>query len=423
MLKHPDISKYVTIVTDPTRDIPVFVTAIREAQATNVVTGEQFVITPTSFARVRVIGPHQQYYLLARDAQFLLVNRLDVEDSDEHEASDFEAAGISSGALVLTDIEAPKPEPRTSTSYNRRLDEWESDPAACTLQPMVIPKIARAGEMTMLSGKWRDGKSTLMTWICAELSRGGNIFGEAVEATTSHWISFEEHPALVITRFRESKPDATRIHYLDGLMVPPERTLAEFKQLLRETPARIVIVDSLSRLCMRGGDIVSENDNAAWVRVLDDLQRAVRDAGVALVFLHHLSKAGDSRGGTAVPAAMDCAITMRPVSRAPRARKLELRGRTIMDDLTVEKAVEGNRFCMVLRDEQDSPGLIRKICTLVLASEKPSGASVIESLGVQKQKGLAIIKDLVKRGVLLRHGRGATAYLSAGPNFREVLPD
>lgn len=423
MFKHPDISKYVTLVSDPTPDIPVFVNAIREAQATNIVTGEKFIITPKSFARVRVIGPHKQYYLLTRDAQFLLVNRLDVEDSDEPDASGFEADGIVSGALLPTDIEAPKPEPRTSASYNRRLDEWYNDSAACTLPPLVIPKIARAGEMTMLSGKWREGKSTLMTWICAELSRGGNIFGEAVQPTISHWISFEEQPALVITRFRESEADATRIHYLDGLMVPPERTLMEFKQLLRTTPAKVVIVDSLSRLYMRGGDIVSENDNAAWVRVLDDLQRTVREAGVALVFLHHLSKAGDSRGGTAIPASMDCAITMRPVSRSPRARKLELRGRTIMDDVTVEKAAEENRYSMVDLAKDDTTGLVRRVCKLVAETTKPSAAQIIETLGVQRQKALRIIKDLIASEVLLRHGRGSAAYLSAGPKFREVVPD
>ena len=421
--KHPDISTYVTLVPNPTRDVPAFVTAIREAQATNIVTGEKIAITPASFARVRVIGEHLQYYLLTRDAQFMLVNRLDVEDSDEHLKSGFEPAENASGALVQIDIAAPAPEQRTVPSYNRRLDAWDNDPSACTLLPMVIPKIARAGEMTMLSGKWRDGKSTLMTWICAELSRGGTIFGEAVEPTTSHWISFEEHPALVITRFRESKPDATRIHYLDGLLVPPERTLVEFKQLLRTTPAKVVIVDSLSRLYMRGGDIVSENDNASWVRVLDDLQRTVRDAGVALVFLHHLSKAGDSRGGTAVPASMDCAITMRPVTRAPRARKLELRGRTIMDDVTVERAVEENRFTMVEREDKRALDLGKRICELVLANDKPSGASIISELGVQKQVALAMIKDLVRRDVLQRRGRGAGAYLSAGSSIHDVLPD
>lgn len=399
----------------------MFVTALREAQATDIVTGERFKVDPKTLVRVRVIGPHKQYYLLAHGEQYLLINRMDVEDADAPESSAHGDSDVDA-ASKLPELAAPKPVPPMSTSYTRRLDAWYKDAVACMLPPMAIPKIARAGEMTMLSGKWRDGKSTFMTWVCAELSRGGNILGETVAPTSCHWISFEEAPALVIARFRDSNPDPSRVDYTDGLMISPERTVAEFKQLLRTTSAKVVVVDSLSRLYMRGGDIVAENDNASWVRVLDDLQRTVRETGVALVFLHHLSKAGDSRGGTAIPASMDSAITMRPVSRAPRARKLELRGRTIMDEVTVERATDENRFSLVEREDDDELGLVKRICELVATTEKPSGISIIETLGVQKQKGLAIVKDLVARGVLLRHGRGPATYLSAGPKFHEVMP-
>ncbi len=368
-----------------------------------------------------MIGEHDQFYVLSRDGQFLLVNRLDVESADERELSYEEATGLVPIDIPASEWEAPAPVKQTRISYNRRLDEWYNDPDASSLQPMIIPKIARAGEITMLSGKWRDGKSSLMTWIVSELSRGGSILGESVEATTCHWVSFEEIPPLVISRFRASNPDPTRIHYLDGLMISPERTLTEFNDLLRTTEAKVVIVDSLSRLYMRGGEIISENDNAAWVRVLDELQRTVRETGVALVFLHHLSKQGDSRGGTAIPASMDCAVTMKPVSRTPRARKLEIRGRTIMDEVTIEKAISTNSFSIVTVDRKEPAELERRICEAVSASAKLSGSSVIHAVGAQKQLVLRAIRDLVAREVLVRVGRGASTYLEAGPNFATLI--
>jgi RecA-family ATPase len=399
----------------------LFVRALRECQATDVTSGESLKISSENFKRVLFVGHLDQYVFVHFDGRLVRVNRLDVEDADLPEEPD---PGPDAGdddllceASSLPLTAAPKPVSARQAGHTRTLAEWFADEDACTLPPMIVPKIARQGEMTMLSGRWREGKSTFMTWICAELSRGGEVFGELVEPTSSHWISFEEAPALVLTRFKSAERDDLKVSYTDGLAISPNDTLAEVKRLIKTSAAKLIVIDSLSRLAMRGGDIENENDNASWIRLLDELQCTVRDAGVAVVFLHHLSKNGDARGATAIPAAMDCAISMRSVSGAPQRRKLELRGRTIVEELMTEESESETKYVSVLSLASKPDALGQRICERVTTQTRPTAQSIVDDLGVQKQRVLREINALVERGVLLREKSGRTTWLSRGPNF------
>jgi hypothetical protein len=161
------------------------------------------------------------------------------------------------------------------------------------------------GMTTMLSGDPSAGKSYICLAAAAELSRGKLLDGRHVEPATTLYLTHENPlPEVMRPRFDLFDGDPTRLKVLKGhhVMVGGEAvslplTLADvgtLGQALRETGARLIVVDPVQSYLGANVDINRTNETRPILDGLADLADRCRCANM---IVRHLTKVG---GGKAI---------------------------------------------------------------------------------------------------------------------------
>lgn len=277
----------------------------------------------------------------------------------------------------------------------------------------VIPSLAYEDSTTLLSAREKCGKSTLVGQACAALSVGGEFFGKKLERSSSLWYAVDEPLGDTVRRFQKYGADP------DAITIQTERPSAE--DLLSEigqSGARLVVVDTLSRLWR--GRIESANNNDQVAEFVWPYIEAARETGVALVLLYHTSKAGrEYRGGVELGAAVDIPLTLRRQgqkysadaddgfdadydddSRDDGRRLLSGQGRNI--DVRLRLGFDGERYVPA-----DSPTPLRSRILAELEHEAASATALAEILTTRKDRVLAEIRDLRTEGMIEPRGIGS----------------
>ena len=181
----------------------------------------------------------------------------------------------------------------------------------------VWDRLLTKGTATLLSAREKTGKTTLLGMLLRETARseGGELLGIPVHPVRTLVVS-EEGPLLwSVRRDDDHLPD-------DLLVISRPRdcpnTLLEWDEfckhlalLIEREGVGLVMIDTWSHFV----PVDSENDNAQVARAARSLGRLC-SAGAAVLVVHHMSKQGGSRGGTALPAAVDTTLEMkRPATR------------------------------------------------------------------------------------------------------------
>lgn len=155
--------------------------------------------------------------------------------------------------------------------------------------------IAR-GAVTLLTGLWKAGKSTLVGYILRDLYRGGGLVESATEAPT---LVVSEEPEDVWSRRRDELKLSDRIHLLrrSTFAKPDAATWNTMIQLIQneieERGICLVVFDTLASLW----PLDDENKAGEMMSVLTPL-RDLTEAGAAVLLMHHPRK-GDGSQGTA----------------------------------------------------------------------------------------------------------------------------
>jgi hypothetical protein len=163
------------------------------------------------------------------------------------------------------------------------------------------------GAVTLLTSRWKAGKTTLLSVLLARLASSGNLAGRAVSAARAVVVS-EESPQLWVERGR-------RLGFAGhlGFVCRPFRgkpTADQWEALIDRLAAdaeaepggpTLIVIDPLATV-LPGSD---ENAAASMLAALAPLRRLTA-AGAAVLLLHHPRKAdGTPRGSGALPGFAD----------------------------------------------------------------------------------------------------------------------
>ncbi len=149
---------------------------------------------------------------------------------------------------------------------------------------------------------------------------GGQLLGLPVHPVRTLLISEESAGQWCSRRDDDGLPEdllvVTRRHAPPGDLAGWDQMCDSIIDLADEHGVELVVIDTWAHW----NPTESENDNAQVARAARSIGRIAEAAGVAVLLVHHMSKAGGSRGGTALPASVDTIIEMkRPGSRGLEA--------------------------------------------------------------------------------------------------------
>ncbi len=184
-----------------------------------------------------------------------------------------------------------------------KLSELLTDDFVMRPPPPVVPRIAWSGRSTLLAAREKSGKSTLVSYIAARVSRGEDFLGEPCEKGDVLLVGLEEFIGDVARRLKSFGADPERIYIMDSFLGEPDQRIEEIRAAVEKLHPLLTIVDSL--VAYAHGSGIDEND-AAMVGLVQPLTDLAHQTSSALVVVHHASKmTGRARGSTAITGAAD----------------------------------------------------------------------------------------------------------------------
>jgi hypothetical protein len=199
------------------------------------------------------------------------------------------------------------------------------------------------GSVSLLTSRWKTGKTTLLSVLLSRLRTGGSLAGLETAAAPALVVS-EESPILWVERGRKT-PFGPDVRWLcRPFVAKPSREewfgLVHHLEQLTTGARTLIVIDPLA-MVLPGYD---ENNAGAIIDSLAPLYR-LATAGHAVLLLHHPRKGRtlEPRGSGAITGMVDILIEMdaaRNEAEQPNRRWLRARGR--VDGVVRERLIELN---------------------------------------------------------------------------------
>jgi hypothetical protein len=219
--------------------------------------------------------------------------------------------------------------------------------AAAGPQPWLWQGYLAPGAVTLLTGQWKTGKTTLASVLLARLKTGGELAGQALaagqavvvsEELPEHWhrrsqhLDFGDHVGWFCQPFTaRPKPDEWR-NFIEGIALL--RDQREFS---------LVLIDPLAAFFPSR----AENNAGCMLDALAPLRQLTR-RGLSVMVLHHPGKGEPAigqmaRGSGALSACADILLEMRMCPRAPEDdRRRWIQGLSRFPETPTQKIIELN---------------------------------------------------------------------------------
>jgi hypothetical protein len=199
------------------------------------------------------------------------------------------------------------------------------------------------GAVTLLTSRWKAGKTTLLSVLLAKLSAGGELAGEPVAAGRVAVVS-EEAPGLWVERGQRLGYGPHFRWVCRPFVGPPTPAQwAELVALLAADRSDLVVIDPLAPVLPRS----VENNASGLLATLGELYR-LTDGGSAVLLLHHPRKGGPAdelspRGSGALPGFVDVEVKLdRVPGSAVGDRRRRLRAASRYRATPAERRLELN---------------------------------------------------------------------------------
>ncbi len=320
----------------------------------------------------------------------------------------FGRAQAQSAALSFSRREVGQP---VQLSTARSLGEWlENEEILCPPRS-VVPSLVVQGRVTLLSGREKIGKSTLVAGAVASVSAGKPVFGEATAwPLRVLWYALDEHATDTVRRFEKLGADSSQV-FINDQPRTVDQLLAALKCDISAIPGvELVVVDTLSRVFAASG--VDPNSSREVEPAISRLVDYFHRRDVACILLYHTGKGGrEYRGSTAIGATVDDILTLRR------------RGQTEEDDFDDEISDDGRR--LLAQDGRNLRGRLHLVCKNGLYGlydhQEPARERILEALrhhgsaasrsalcklaGGRKKDALRTIEELIADGSIRLSGR------------------
>jgi molybdopterin-guanine dinucleotide biosynthesis protein len=285
----------------------------------------------------------------------------------------------------------------------RTVEELAADPNLEGGIKWLIDDLIPMEALTVVCGIGKAGKTTLLTRIAAAVIGDDTFIERSVVGGPVLWIDLEQQISLTLDGLTSAGAinGKHQVHVYAGATA----SVSKIKASVLETGAKLVVIDSLSKLFL----FRDENDASEVTKALVPLIDLCRTTGAAVVAIHHERKREGSngksiRGSGAILAALDVAIMVRPEGG-------EKENRRSLEFISRYPAIHGRSLSVRLTDNgyealgdrqsvrQDE--ILKAIAESVLTAEEIGGL-----LGVTRQALLPSLTRAVTAGSLTRTGTG-----------------
>ena len=227
------------------------------------------------------------------------------------------------------------------------------DPEARTSPAPVAGRLAWEELVTLLAGREKTGKSTLLRFAVARVTNGRRIWTHEPTAAGPRDVVYwaEERPEDVARDLNRMGADLDRVYVRDMRLVARDRFSALRHDLDRTVPA-LLIIDTLATLTDRMD--LDPGSSSDWSKVMNRVGALAQESEVAVVLTHHARKSdGEYRDSTAIGGGVDCLLQMRRDDQESKAvRKVSALSRSSIDarDFKYELVESGERPSLDLLD-------------------------------------------------------------------------
>ena len=248
----------------------------------------------------------------------------------------------------------------------KEMAEWKKN-------EWVIEGLLKKGQVLLLTGNPKVGKSFIALRAAAAVSSGDNFFGrEAVEGKVLYLaaeraLSLEDRGNAIIESNIPFNTDNIEV-YPKPVAFLDERELSEFIKEAGDTD--LIIIDTLRR-CFAGGRENDNNDMTAWVY---GVERFCEETGAAAIVIHHNQRRrydtmgritdGDFAGAGALLGSVDCQLQVSKNAKGDiTLREVESNNKTsFVTDIRIENVTlsDGTSVGMAVSpdaSDRDKPSL------------------------------------------------------------------
>jgi len=323
--------------------------------------------------------------------------------SEKGDVSDYLKMGGDFDTLeqIISDTRRWVSDPGKRTRW--RLDEiWESDSLMRPPNP-IVPYLAWASRSTLLAAREKSGKSTLVGYVSARVSTGGDFLGEPCARGDVLIIGLEEFIGDTARRLRDFDADGTRVTLVDRFAGTDR--LAEIRQHIVDVKPLLVIVDSL--VAYSRGLITDANNATQTQNVVQGLTDLSHLTAVGLIVIHHARKSdGKYRDSSAIGGAVDIIAEVFPPDETattdPNRRRVRPIGR--VPARGVDFRFDGHEYTLVDPSGPEKAPIDQRIAAIVRDRPGCSANDVSEALPDQRREVLTRITHMIAKGLLINDG-------------------
>lgn len=293
----------------------------------------------------------------------------------------------------------------------RTAAEILEDPDARIRPATVADHLAWEELVTMLAGREKSGKSTLLRFAVARATAGRRVWtGEPTPAGPREVVYWsEERPVDVAAALERMGADLDGVHVRDMRLDPGDRFAMLRRDLERTEPA-LLVVDTLATftdpLDLESGD------PGDWAPVMNRFGALAQEFALAVLLNHHARKIdGEYRGSTAIGAGVDAILELRRAPReGPNVRSVTAKARAAADarDFSYELVEAGERPRLELLDS--SLSLEERVQRFVQRNEGCGQRDVIDGVRGRGADVRGTLKKLCEDGGPLVEDAGTTPY-------------
>ncbi len=259
----------------------------------------------------------------------------------------------------------------------------------------AIDQLLPRGSLTLLAGREKSGKSLLMTDLAASVAGGEPFLDHAVQPGPVLLVPAEENLRDVRQRLQRRLGGRTDPPLW---VLPVNRGEADFLNLARREclDALHAVIDKLEPAVLildpfRELHNLAENDSDQMGPLLRPLRQLAHETDVSILLTHHMSRAGNFRGSTAIRASCDQEFAFR------RPEESEVRSTELSGTLTIEGRF-GPRQRLGIRLDED---LRWQLSVQAISASSSSRVRVLEHL--ESTNGPATAHDVAAQiGVELK---------------------
>jgi AAA domain len=255
-----------------------------------------------------------------------------------HMASNLHIDGAKVSERTITMMLRGIMPPKSERTEAHTVEEFLANPELTTEPGVVVPYLCWESMQTMVSGREKVGKSSLVLAGCAAFTRGDDFLGQPTAGGTVLWLT-EEHPKIILNRAIEFEVDQKRF-LVQPLSRSPGGPIHQLRESVAQYRPDVVVVDTLYKFAQ----IEDENVSVYWYPVMQVFDE-VAETGAGLIALHHAVKSGTGyRGSTALGGHVDAILDVRQPKGSPgRVRQIEGKGRLSMGE-PFKVRLQGNHF-------------------------------------------------------------------------------